>query len=78
LSIDVSEFHNNEQRSTTYVLDVQVTGVNDYAPLFLFSPYTVYVNEDKRPGAVISNPMPYDFDKGADGITTSMILGKCS
>lgn len=57
------------------MLDVQVTGVNDYAPLFLFSPYTVYVNEDRRPGNIISSPIPYDFDKGADGATTSIILG---
>jgi hypothetical protein len=68
---------NGPVRSTTnYVLDIQITGINDYAPLFLFSPYTVYVNEDKQPGSIIFNPIPYDFDKGDDGATTSVILGK--
>lgn len=64
------------ERSTTYyTLDIKITGVNDYAPLFLFSPYTVYIDEDRKPGSVVSNPIPYDFDKGADGATTSSIVG---
>lgn len=77
LTVEVAE--NMMERSVTYyILDIQITGVNDYAPLFLFSPYTVYINEDKKPGSVISNPLPYDFDRGADGTTTSMILGMAS
>ncbi|XP_053376912.1 protocadherin Fat 4-like [Mercenaria mercenaria] len=73
LSIEVIE--NGPVRSTTnFVLDIQITGINDYAPLFLFSPYTVYINEDKQPGSILFNPIPYDFDKGDDGATTSVIL----
>ncbi|KAL4226555.1 Protocadherin Fat 4 [Mactra antiquata] len=73
LNIGISD-NNPDPSTTNYILDVQVTGINDYAPLFLFSPYTVYVNEDRKPGNVISSPIPYDFDKGADGMTTSMIV----
>lgn len=72
----VEVIKNGKERSNIlYILDIQITGVNDYAPLFLFSPYTVYINEDKKPGSVISNPLPYDFDKGVDGTTVSAILG---
>lgn len=28
-----------------------------------------------KPGTIIFNAIPYDFDKGADGVTTSVILG---
>jgi len=73
--IEVAE-NGPERLVTHYILDIQVTGINDYAPLFLFSPYTVYIDEDKTPGSVVSNPIPYDFDKGVDGQTTSRILGR--
>lgn len=56
--------------SSTCTVTVEVTDVNDNAPVFEHSTYTAVVNESSLPGAVVTTITATDRDSEGNGASS--------
>ncbi|KAM8848084.1 protocadherin gamma-A6-like [Synchiropus picturatus] len=64
--------------SSTTVIRVDVLDVNDNAPLFTESPYTIYLVENNKPGASVFSVRAIDNDEGQNAAVTYSVDRKSS
>ncbi|XP_053735314.1 protocadherin gamma-A1-like [Synchiropus splendidus] len=64
--------------SSTTVIRVDVLDVNDNAPLFTESPYTIYLVENNKPGASVFSVTAIDSDEGQNAAVTYSVDRKTS
>ncbi|XP_005091891.2 protocadherin Fat 1, partial [Aplysia californica] len=70
LVVQASDSGHSVRLSSTTVVNITITDVNDNRPVFVPKDYLVRVREDLPVGAVISTLTAHDLDEGANGHVT--------